>query len=106
MSAPKARSIFIELIAHVSPEHWDGRLAELAGEDHQLRVRVAALLAAHRKADSFLEQPAAPLPATVDSVAAPDAVTLALEFRPTEQSGVLLSDRYELLEGIGEGGMG
>ena len=67
MSANRARAIFIELVAHVPPEKWETRLAELAGEDQGLRDKVALLLAAHLKADSFLEEPAAPLEGTVDS---------------------------------------
>jgi hypothetical protein len=61
MSANRARALFIELVAQAPPEAWESRLAELAGVDQELHGRVAALLAAHREADSFLEQPAAPL---------------------------------------------
>jgi serine/threonine protein kinase len=89
-SANRARAIFIELVADVPPEQWEARLAELAGEDRELRDKVATLLAAHRKEDSFLERPAAPLE----------------EAGVSEQPGVVLARRYKLLEQVGEGGMG
>jgi serine/threonine protein kinase/Flp pilus assembly protein TadD len=96
MSANRARAIFIELVAQVPPEQWEGRLAELAGEDQELRAKVAALLAAHRKADSFLEEPAVPLPVTGDLGPA-----AAVQEGPSTTIGP-----YKLLERIGEGGMG
>jgi serine/threonine protein kinase/WD40 repeat protein len=108
MSANRARAIFIELVVHVPPEQWEARLAELAGEDQELRDKVLVLLAAHRKADSFLEQPAGPLGGTADpppgvnSSSEPSA-----ESSVAEQPGVVLAGgRYKLLEQIGEGGMG
>ena len=58
MNGNKAREIFIELVSRVPPEQWESRLVELAGGDQESHTRVAALLAAHRKADSFLERPA------------------------------------------------
>src|SRR5947209_7690918 len=107
MSANRARALFIELVAQVPPEQWDGRLAELAGEDQELHAKVALLLAAHRKADSFLEQPAAPIGRTVaESPASLSPSEPPPEAGSTEQSGLLLAGRYKLLEQIGEGGMG
>src|SRR5215470_17152393 len=108
MSVNKARAIFVELVAQVPPEQWEERLAVLAGEDVALRDRVAALLAAHRKADSFLEHPAAP-PGDTTDVPAAAAVHLdsqAAGEEPTETAGTTLGGRYKLLESLGEGGMG
>jgi tetratricopeptide (TPR) repeat protein len=104
MSDNRARAIFVELVAQVPAEQWDDRLAELARDDQELRAKVAALLAAHRQADSFLEHPAAALGETVD---APGVVEPrgALD-APPECAGAVLAGRYKLLEAIGEGGMG
>src|SRR5262245_52464846 len=104
MSADKVRAIFIELVSQVSPEQWDGRLAELAGDDQDLRTRVAALLAAHRQADSFLEHPAGPLGATTAAPASPDP--RATRAAPVESAGAVLVGKYQLVEEIGVGGMG
>jgi tetratricopeptide (TPR) repeat protein len=107
MSAHRVRAIFVELVAQVPPEQWETRLAELAGEEQKLRDKVLVLLAAHRKADSFLEEPAGPLGGTRDvpQGGSPQSQPLA-EPSVLEQPGVVLAGRYKLLEPIGEGGMG
>jgi tetratricopeptide (TPR) repeat protein/tRNA A-37 threonylcarbamoyl transferase component Bud32 len=110
MSASKARAIFVELVDQVPPEQWDERLAVLAGEDVALRDRVAALLAAHRQADSFLEHPAAPVVWGETADVPGPALTIldgnAAEGEPTATAGAVLAGRYTLLEALGEGGMG
>jgi serine/threonine protein kinase/Tfp pilus assembly protein PilF len=107
MNANRARAIFVELVAHVPPEQWDGRVAQLAGDDEELRARVAALLAVHRRADSFLEQPAGPILPTA-AVATHDIAPedSASAFVATEKPGLVLAGRYQLLQQLGEGGMG
>src|SRR4051794_28790850 len=98
MSTDRARAIFIELVSQVPPEQWDARLAELAGDDRALHARVAALLAAHRHADSFLEHPAVPLGETAGEPSAPAAP--GADPAPAESAGVVLAGRYKLLEAI------
>src|SRR5262245_8265468 len=92
MNAEKARAVFFELVANVAPERWEARLADLAGDDAEVRRRVNLLLAAHRQADSFLESPAPALGATTDEPIA-------------EGPGTVIGP-YKLLERIGEGGFG
>jgi WD40 repeat protein len=105
MTVQRARALFVELVSQVPEEQWEARLAELAGEDIELRNKVAALLAAHRKADSFLEQPAGPLGGTVDDLA-PALAQPAGEAARGDKLGTVVAGRYKLIEAIGEGGMG
>src|SRR5262249_33446379 len=107
MSVNRARALFIELVAQVPPEQWDHRLAELAGEDMDLRHKMTALLAAHGLADSFLERPASPPGGTIDESLAANAPAHQCVGRgASEGPGVVLSGRYQLVEEIGAGGMG
>jgi eukaryotic-like serine/threonine-protein kinase len=69
-------------------------LSQACGEDAQLRQHVKALLQAHEKAGSFLEEPATPPPGDV---------TMVL---PPEESPGALIGRYKILEQIGQGGFG
>jgi WD40 repeat protein/predicted Ser/Thr protein kinase len=68
-------------------------LDAVCGDDHALRGRVEALLKAHEQAGDFLEVPAVDLNATLE------------ESPSIEGSGTRIG-RYEVLELIGEGGMG
>jgi len=68
-------------------------LDAVCGEDAVLRARVEALLKTHEEAGDFLEVPALELDAT-------------LEKAPLIEGPGTMIGRYELLELIGEGGMG
>jgi serine/threonine protein kinase/tetratricopeptide (TPR) repeat protein len=92
MSLQKAKSLFVELVANISPEQWEARLAELAGGDEELRQTVNQLLAAHRDAASFLGSPAHSLGRTIGAGV-------------SEGPGTMIGP-YKLLEQIGEGGFG
>jgi serine/threonine protein kinase/tetratricopeptide (TPR) repeat protein len=94
MNANRARDIFMDLVTRVPPERWDARLAELAGNNDELRQRIDRLLAAHRQADSFLEAPAVG-----------EATSAGPDSPVTERPGTVIGP-YKLLEQIGEGGFG
>src|SRR5262245_3827050 len=98
MSVNQARALFIELVAQVPPERWDRQLAERAGADDDLRRKVAALLSAHRQADSFLERPAGPLGGTIDDISPPGAGIdpHATQTALGERPGTTLDGRYQL----------
>ncbi|MCA9257908.1 MAG: protein kinase [Planctomycetales bacterium] len=82
----------------------DAFIQEACGEDQALFQRVAALLAAHDAAGSFLESPAGlgrDANATEDLIAdRPADADLGVEV------GDVVAGKYKLLQLIGEGGMG
>jgi serine/threonine protein kinase/tetratricopeptide (TPR) repeat protein len=85
-------SIFGEAIECASAEERAAYLDRACGGDVELRRRVEKLLDAHYRAGSFLESPAPNLDATVEeSVGAGPGTVIG---------------PYQLLEQIGEGGMG
>ena len=88
----KAEEIFHEAIEVSDPGKRSAYLDKACGEDSELRTEVEALLRAHEEAGDFLKAPAL----------APDAT---LEESLIEGPGTRVG-RYELLEMIGEGGMG
>jgi tRNA A-37 threonylcarbamoyl transferase component Bud32 len=120
--AQKVRDIFIAAVK-VLPDQWETFLKEACGGDEDLRRQVSELLQAHQQAGSFLEEPAAHLPAPTDldpttngaGIVAPAEVPepnpgdeLKLDFlNPSEKPGHLgLLGHYEVTEVIGRGGMG
>ncbi len=85
-----AKRIFLDAVENHTPDEWAGLVQAACGDDHGLRVRVEALLHAHRESHPLLD--AGPAADTLDVPAGAPA-------RP--QIG-----RYKLLQEIGEGGMG
>ncbi len=89
----KAKDIFVDLVGKVPPDEWDERIASACEGDVELSNRVRALLRAHADPGTFLDEPAAGIPAPT------------LDQPITEQPGTVVG-RYKLKEQIGEGGMG
>src|SRR5262245_32447151 len=88
----KARELFLHAVGKLSPDQWDGYIAQACVGDPELAEQVRHFLQVHREAGSFLESPAAGLVCTVDEPV-------------TERSGTVIGP-YKLLEPVGEGGMG
>jgi WD40 repeat protein/tetratricopeptide (TPR) repeat protein/tRNA A-37 threonylcarbamoyl transferase component Bud32 len=87
------KSIFSEALQKKDAQVQAAYLDKACGNDIQLRAKVEALLRAHQQAGDFLEAPAFGADVTLDN---------ALKI---EGPGTRIG-RYELLELIGEGGMG
>jgi len=87
------KAIFSEALEKQTAEERAAYLDEACGNDADLRSKVEALLNAHNEAGDFLEVPAVGPNATLDGPA------------QIEGPGTRIG-RYELLDLIGEGGMG
>src|SRR2546426_11794328 len=97
------REIFVAALDQEGPAR-DAYLAQACAGDPGLRLRIESLLAAHERARSFLESPAAEFTADHSSVAAQLPSTLLASSR-AEGPGTRIGP-YKLLQQIGEGGMG
>jgi len=86
-------AIYNAALNKASEEERAAYLDSVCGDDHVLRARIESLLKAHEEAGDFLEVPAFDPNATLDNSAV------------IEGPGTRIG-RYELLELIGEGGMG
>lgn len=91
-SDKRVKELFLAALEKETPADRDAYLKEACGDDEPLRRQVDELLRKHEEAGSFLEQPT--------RSTAVEAQT------PREGVGAVLADRYQLLEQIGEGGMG
>ena len=91
----RVESIFLAALALETAEARAAYLDDACRDHPDLREQADRLLAAHPKAVEFLEQPAAQ---AVEKT--------ALFVPPREQTGSILSNKYKLIEEIGEGGMG
>src|SRR5688572_1807970 len=89
----KAKEIFGEALG-VAPQNRAGFLDKACGDDEPLRREVESLLSSHESAGSFMETPA------VAKVAA----VIEAETKHLERG--LNFGHYEIIEQIGEGGMG
>ncbi|HEY7155142.1 MAG TPA: protein kinase [Gemmataceae bacterium] len=85
-------AIFFAALEKGSSHERAAYLDQLSGDNPDLRRRIEKMLAAHAQAGSFLEHPAPSAVATVD-----DPIS--------ERPGTVIG-AYELMEQIGEGGMG
>src|SRR5262245_562576 len=92
MSEPTANidNIFCAAIEIASDDERSAYVKSACGQDTELLARVEKLLAAHFRAGTFLEAPAAGLPTVL-----PDDTAVGTTIGP-----------YKLLQQIGEGGMG
>jgi serine/threonine-protein kinase len=88
----------IEEIFHAAldcgPDQLDAFLERTCGDDERLRRKVEELLAAHRRAGSFIETPVGAL-----------ATSIVEDGKRTSLTAHAISN-YEILEEIGRGGMG
>jgi len=94
------RAVFLNALEIRDPEQRKAYLAQACKADDKLRAEVEALLKAHEQAGSFLESP----PACREASESAGGVTLD---QPDKIDGPGTTiGRYQLLELIGEGGMG
>jgi serine/threonine protein kinase/Tfp pilus assembly protein PilF len=98
----RARELFLHAVGKLQPEQWDAYIAGACGPDGELQGYVVHLLEMHRQAGTFLEQPAPGVEAAGPFVAPPGGGTAAM---PGEGPGTHIGP-YQLIEQIGEGGMG
>ncbi|HZL88304.1 MAG TPA: serine/threonine-protein kinase [Pirellulaceae bacterium] len=93
------REIFIEAAQLVDPDEQAAYLRRACGQDAALHQRLVDLLAAHSRAQRFLECP-------LSGIAVAVAGHYALEARPISEGPGTKIGPYKLLQQIGEGGFG
>jgi len=94
MSPEQARGLEIDSASHRKPEERQNFVNEACGEDKDLRAEVESLLSSLDSAESFMETPAV----------AQVAGVIEAETKHLERGQTL--GHYEIIERIGEGGMG
>jgi len=100
-------TIFTSALDHEAGADRDAYLAEACGADPALRARVEGLLRVHEHGSRFLEPTSAGQPPTRDVRAdAPVANATGAWVGPPVSAGSVVAGRYNVLEEIGEGGMG
>jgi eukaryotic-like serine/threonine-protein kinase len=97
-------SIFAVAIAKCSRAERDAYVNETCAGDAELRARIEALLHAHDNPDSYLEGAAAQRSES-DILALSEGTVTFERPSPTESQGTMVGP-YQLLDLIGEGGMG
>src|SRR5262245_8213844 len=90
---PELRAVFCEALDRQNPQERAAYLDQACQGKPELRDRVEALLRAHDEGTGFLQEPPGNRSVTVDEASA------------AERPGTVLGP-YQLLEQIGEGGMG
>lgn len=100
---PRANEIFLSALDFATPAERAAHLDATCGNDAELRRQVEVLLAAHDRAGSFLERPAA-ANGTGAYTSDPDNVGSA-EPAVVKVPGTRIGP-YKLLQKLGEGGMG
>jgi serine/threonine protein kinase len=86
------QTLFAEALERTDPQVRAAFLDQARLGDPAIRERIERLLAQHRHAGAFLESPAAPAGETIDETI-------------SERPGTVIGP-YEILEQVGEGGMG
>src|SRR4051812_41141099 len=94
-------SLFEAALERTSPAERQAFLDEACAGDGALRKRVERLLLAHEKSFAALDDLAGPSDPTKATARPPGGGIL-----PGERVGTTVAGRYELLEELGEGGMG
>jgi eukaryotic-like serine/threonine-protein kinase len=94
-------SIFSGALEHESDFERAAYLDRACGRNAELRSRVDALLRAHEGAGRFMESRA-----DQSATATPVEAATVTEVPTGQEPGLIVAGRYQLLEVIGEGGMG
>jgi serine/threonine protein kinase/WD40 repeat protein len=99
-NAKRVRDVFVAAV-DLPPDQWQAFLKQACAGDEDLLRQVSKLLQAHQQPGSFLDQPVAHVQATGVLDPTGNGAATAAQERPGTRIGP-----YELLERIGEGGMG